>query len=117
MAISPGALDTLPLAGTDHDQHDSGRDGRATRPRRNRMFLRHSRFNVPYLEHALLARIRRRLDENEKSPRYQDAAQDLQNSHVIPLEEPSKLGVILATRDLPRWQPSASSPIAASGVR
>src|SRR5882762_1154639 len=84
MATSPGALDTLPLAGTDHDQHDSGRDGRATRPRRNRMFLRHFRFNVPYLEHALLARIRRGLDENEKSARYQDAAHDLQNSHVIP---------------------------------
>jgi hypothetical protein len=44
------------------------------------------RFNVPDLEHAFIARIRGRLDENEKPSGNQDGAQNLHNSHVIPLQ-------------------------------
>jgi hypothetical protein len=76
----------LGLAGTRDDQRHSCRKSSAPHPRGNRVFLRHFRFNVSDFEDTLFARIRRRLDENEKSSRDQDGAQNLQNAHVIPLK-------------------------------
>src|ERR1700739_3179298 len=54
------------------------------------MLLRHLRLDIPDLEHAFLARIGRRFDEDEKTARDQDDAHDLQNSHVTPLQGLSK---------------------------
>src|ERR1700730_2541838 len=81
--MGPTAYVVLSLAHPDHDQHRSGRQGSATHPRRNRMFLRDFRLDVPDLEHALVARIGRRLDEHEKASCNQEGAHDLHYSHVI----------------------------------
>ena len=77
----------LTLARADDDEHHAGRQGSGARPGWNRVFLRHFGLHVADLEDALVARIRGTSDENEKACGNQNSAHDLQNSHVIPLQE------------------------------
>src|ERR1700736_3487161 len=89
-SCAAGCATRLRLTGAGHDQDHSGRDRSAAHPGGNRVLLSDFRFNVPDLEHAFIARIRGGLDENEKPSGNQDGAQNLHNSHVIPLQRLSK---------------------------